>query len=91
MFYFQNNFICTYKYNIITFLPKNMFEQFQRIANAYFFVLLILQVYIYIFFYVNILTKIGKFIQMLFAFAWMGYWCRAGAEYGLGLWDHAAP
>ncbi len=33
----------TSKYNIITFLPKNLFEQFQRLANAYFLVLLILQ------------------------------------------------
>jgi len=28
----------------VSFLPKNLFEQFQRIANAYFLVLLILQV-----------------------------------------------
>lgn len=33
----------TSKYNIITFLPKNLFEQFQRLANAYFLFLLILQ------------------------------------------------
>ena len=33
----------TSKYNVITFLPKNLFEQFQRLANAYFIVLLILQ------------------------------------------------
>ena len=40
----QNNYISTSKYNVITFLPKNLFEQFQRIANAYFLFLLILQV-----------------------------------------------
>ncbi|MEQ2206599.1 hypothetical protein XENOCAPTIV_000480, partial [Xenoophorus captivus] len=38
-----NNHIKTSKYNIFTFLPINLFEQFQRVANAYFVVLLILQ------------------------------------------------
>uniref|UniRef100_A0A8C1NLD9 Phospholipid-transporting ATPase n=1 Tax=Cyprinus carpio TaxID=7962 RepID=A0A8C1NLD9_CYPCA len=33
----------TAKYNVFTFLPINLFEQFQRFANAYFLVLLILQ------------------------------------------------
>uniref|UniRef100_A0A8C3E4F1 Phospholipid-transporting ATPase n=1 Tax=Corvus moneduloides TaxID=1196302 RepID=A0A8C3E4F1_CORMO len=33
----------TSKYNFFTFLPLNLFEQFQRIANAYFLFLLILQ------------------------------------------------
>ncbi|KAL3866130.1 hypothetical protein ACJMK2_043460 [Sinanodonta woodiana] len=42
-FEYADNYICTSKYNIITFLPKNLFEQFQRIANAYFLCLLILQ------------------------------------------------
>ena len=40
----QNNYITTSKYNIFTFLPKNLFEQLHRLANAYFVVLLILQV-----------------------------------------------
>ncbi|XP_026862250.2 phospholipid-transporting ATPase ID [Electrophorus electricus] len=39
----QNNAIKTSKYNIFTFLPLNLFEQFQRLANAYFVFLLILQ------------------------------------------------
>lgn len=34
----------TSKYNIITFLPVNLFEQFQEVANTYFLFLLILQV-----------------------------------------------
>lgn len=34
----------TSKYNIVTFLPINLFEQFQEVANTYFLFLLILQV-----------------------------------------------
>uniref|UniRef100_S4RDT0 Phospholipid-transporting ATPase n=1 Tax=Petromyzon marinus TaxID=7757 RepID=S4RDT0_PETMA len=37
------NRIKTSKYNVVTFLPVNLFEQFQRVANAYFLFLLILQ------------------------------------------------
>ncbi|XP_051973016.1 phospholipid-transporting ATPase ID [Xyrauchen texanus] len=40
---YANNAIKTSKYNIFTFLPLNLFEQFQRLANAYFVFLLILQ------------------------------------------------
>ncbi|XP_048875352.1 phospholipid-transporting ATPase ID isoform X1 [Brienomyrus brachyistius] len=40
---YATNAIKTSKYNLITFLPLNLFEQFQRIANAYFLFLLILQ------------------------------------------------
>jgi magnesium-transporting ATPase (P-type) len=39
---FASNSITTTKYNLVTFLPKNLFEQFQRIANAYFLVMSIL-------------------------------------------------
>ncbi|XP_067888832.1 probable phospholipid-transporting ATPase IM [Heterodontus francisci] len=42
-FHYVNNRIKTSKYNAFTFLPVNLFEQFQRIANAYFLFLLILQ------------------------------------------------
>lgn len=38
----QANRISTTKYNPITFLPKNLFEQFQRLANIFFLFLLIL-------------------------------------------------
>ena len=47
LFYFfsfsQNNYIKTSKYSILTFLPLNLLEQFQRLANFYFLCLLILQ------------------------------------------------
>ncbi|XP_066566779.1 phospholipid-transporting ATPase ID [Amia ocellicauda] len=42
-FQYATNSIKTYKYNLFTFLPLNLFEQFQRVANAYFLFLLILQ------------------------------------------------
>ncbi|CCD72226.1 Phospholipid-transporting ATPase [Caenorhabditis elegans] len=42
-FKYADNVIKTSKYNIITFIPQNLFEQFQRIANFYFLVLMILQ------------------------------------------------
>ncbi|KAI1301717.1 Phospholipid-transporting ATPase ID [Halotydeus destructor] len=42
-FNYANNFIRTSKYNLLTFLPRNLFEQFQRLANFYFLCLLILQ------------------------------------------------
>ncbi|XP_018620654.1 probable phospholipid-transporting ATPase IM isoform X1 [Scleropages formosus] len=42
-FLYADNHIKTSKYNIFTFLPINLFEQFQRVANAYFLFLLILQ------------------------------------------------
>ncbi|XP_037758508.1 phospholipid-transporting ATPase IC [Chelonia mydas] len=40
---YAGNAIKTYKYNAITFLPLNLLEQFKRVANFYFLVLLILQ------------------------------------------------
>uniref|UniRef100_A0A8D0AJS0 Phospholipid-transporting ATPase n=1 Tax=Sander lucioperca TaxID=283035 RepID=A0A8D0AJS0_SANLU len=39
-----DNAIKTSKYNLFTFLPLNLFEQFQRLANAYFLFLMALQV-----------------------------------------------
>ena len=36
---FISNIITTTKYNILTFLPKNLFEQFSRIANFYFLII----------------------------------------------------
>eukprot|EP00162_Nutomonas_longa_P015389 comp22295_c0_seq1/m.53328 comp22295_c0_seq1/g.53328 ORF comp22295_c0_seq1/g.53328 comp22295_c0_seq1/m.53328 type:complete len:1167 (-) comp22295_c0_seq1:215-3715(-) len=40
---FSDNTVKTSKYNIITFLPKNLFEQFRRVANLYFLIIAILQ------------------------------------------------
>lgn len=57
----QDNHIKTSKYNIFTFLPINLFEQFQRVANAYFLVLLILQV------------REGLFVKEIFFLYLSGY------------------
>ncbi|GAA5954486.1 hypothetical protein JCM3765_004472 [Sporobolomyces pararoseus] len=40
---FQTNQVLTSKYNIVTFLPRNLLEQFRRVANIFFLVLVILQ------------------------------------------------
>ncbi|XP_051115700.1 probable phospholipid-transporting ATPase 4 [Andrographis paniculata] len=37
-----SNYVSTTKYNIITFLPKALFEQFRRVANMYFLLAAIL-------------------------------------------------
>lgn len=42
---FSGNEIHTTKYNLFTFLPKNLFEQFRRIANTYFLTLVIIQIF----------------------------------------------
>ncbi|KAM3874536.1 phospholipid-transporting ATPase IC [Diretmus argenteus] len=41
---YAGNAIKTYKYNALTFIPYNLFEQFKRAANLYFLALLILQI-----------------------------------------------
>lgn len=33
---FSNNFVRTTRYTVLTFLPKNLFEQLHRFANIYF-------------------------------------------------------
>ena len=35
-FKYRDNYVSTTKYNIVTFLPKALFEQFRRVANLYF-------------------------------------------------------
>ncbi|VDD96117.1 unnamed protein product [Enterobius vermicularis] len=42
-FRYADNFIKTSKYNLLTFLPANLFDQFRRVANTYFLILLIFQ------------------------------------------------
>jgi phospholipid-translocating ATPase len=39
---YPSNYISTTKYNILTFLPKAIFEQFRRVANLYFLLAAIL-------------------------------------------------
>ncbi len=39
---FANNSISTAKYNVITFIPLTLFEQFRRVANMYFLVMSLL-------------------------------------------------
>ena len=41
---FLGNSISTCRYNAVTFLPKNLWYQFQRLANVYFLVIAVLQV-----------------------------------------------
>lgn len=40
---FARNSIKTTKYTLLTFLPKNLFEQFRRAANAYFLLVALIQ------------------------------------------------
>ncbi|KAF9613075.1 hypothetical protein IFM89_005523 [Coptis chinensis] len=47
---YPSNYISTTKYNIVTFLPKAIFEQFRRVANMYFLMAAILS-----------LTKVSPF------------------------------
>lgn len=42
-FKFPNNKVTTAKYTILTFFPKNLFEQFCRLANIYFIIISALQ------------------------------------------------
>ncbi|XP_065220628.1 phospholipid-transporting ATPase VD isoform X2 [Planococcus citri] len=41
----QNNKICTTKYTFLSFLPKNLLEQFHRVANLYFIFIVLLNWY----------------------------------------------
>ncbi|KAL4348065.1 hypothetical protein GQ457_17G016630 [Hibiscus cannabinus] len=36
--HYSDNYVSTTKYNVVTFLPKSLFEQFRRVANFYFLV-----------------------------------------------------
>ncbi|PWA36709.1 ATPase E1-E2 type family protein / haloacid dehalogenase-like hydrolase family protein [Artemisia annua] len=41
---YSKNYMSTTKYNVITFLPKALFEQFRRVANIYFLLAVMLSV-----------------------------------------------
>nr|XP_043639863.1 probable phospholipid-transporting ATPase 4 [Erigeron canadensis] len=41
---YPTNEVYTTKYNVITFLPKSLFEQFRRVANLYFLLVAVLSV-----------------------------------------------
>ncbi|XP_050679934.1 phospholipid-transporting ATPase VD [Leptidea sinapis] len=53
-----NNVIRTTKYTLLSFLPKNLFEQFHRIANVYFIFIVLLN-------WVPAINAFGKEIAML--------------------------
>ncbi|KAL1408534.1 phospholipid transporting ATPase [Vanrija albida] len=42
---YARNKVRTSKYTLITFIPRNLFEQFHRVANIYFLALVILQLF----------------------------------------------
>eukprot|EP00741_Cyanophora_paradoxa_P023399 tig00021582_g22605.t1 len=44
-FKYTNNYISTTKYRLWNFVPKNLLEQFMRIANFYFLIIALLQVF----------------------------------------------
>ncbi|KAK6617727.1 hypothetical protein RUM43_013955 [Polyplax serrata] len=37
-----SNYVCTTKYTLLSFIPKNLFEQFHRVANLYFIFIVLL-------------------------------------------------
>ena len=39
---YPSNYVETTRYNILTFLPKNLWEQFHRVANVFFVFLMVL-------------------------------------------------
>uniref|UniRef100_A0A914ZBV5 Phospholipid-transporting ATPase n=1 Tax=Panagrolaimus superbus TaxID=310955 RepID=A0A914ZBV5_9BILA len=72
-FKYADNYIKTSKYNVLTFIPKNLFEQFQRLANFYFLVLMILQFIPWISSIVWYSTAIPLFIVLAFSAIKDGY------------------
>ncbi|GAB5567480.1 phospholipid-transporting ATPase IC isoform X1 [Prionailurus iriomotensis] len=42
---YKSNVIHTAKYNVFSFLPLNLYEQFHRVSNLYFLFIIILQVW----------------------------------------------
>lgn len=54
----HNNRICTTKYTFLSFLPKNLLEQFHRVANLYFIFIVLLN-------WVPQISAFGKEIAMI--------------------------
>lgn len=54
----QNNRICTTKYTFLSFLPKNLLEQFHRVANLYFIFIVLLN-------WVPSIQAFGKEVAMI--------------------------
>jgi len=57
----QTNRIRTTRYNVLTFLPKNLFEQFHRVANIYFAIIIGLN-------WVPVINAIAKTVNKIFIF-----------------------
>ena len=57
----QTNRIRTTRYNVLTFIPKNLFEQFRRVANIYFAILIGLN-------WIPIINAISKTVNICFLF-----------------------
>ncbi len=55
----QTNRIQTTRYNILTFIPKNLFEQFHRVANIYFAIIIGLN-------WIPIINAISKTVNITF-------------------------
>lgn len=55
---YRNNKIKTTKYTLLTFLPKNLFEQFHRFANVYFLFIIVLN-------WIPAVNAFGKEIAMI--------------------------
>lgn len=47
---FKKNSISTSKYNLFTFIPKFLFEQFQKYSNIFFFFIVLMQVSLFFYF-----------------------------------------
>ena len=55
---FANNYVRTTKYTVLSFLPKNLFEQFHRFANLYFLFIVLLN-------WVPEISAFGREVAML--------------------------
>nr|XP_045605910.1 phospholipid-transporting ATPase VA-like [Procambarus clarkii] len=55
---YPDNSICTTKYTVLSFLPKNLFEQFHRFANLYFLFIVLLN-------FVPAVNAFGKEVAMM--------------------------